>query len=48
MKKISKVLKQLSDLYEFNRRIEVYIVKKEEAANKHSKISMPERHTDQP
>ena len=36
MKKISRVLKQLSDLYEFNRRIKGYTLKKEEAANKRS------------
>lgn len=34
MKKINKVLKQLSDLYEFNRRIKGYALKKREAANR--------------
>jgi hypothetical protein len=34
MKKIDKVLKQLDDLYEFNRRIRRYEVKKKKAAKK--------------
>jgi hypothetical protein len=46
MKKINKVLKQLSDLYEFNRKIESYVLKKKEVASEHPKISMPKRSTD--
>jgi len=34
MKKIDRILKQLSDLYEFNRRIKGYALKKREAANR--------------
>jgi len=34
MKKIDKVLKQLSDLYEFNRRIQRYKIKKKEDIHK--------------
>jgi len=34
MKKINKILKQLSDLYEFNRRIKGYALKKRGAANR--------------
>jgi len=37
MKKIDRILKQLSDLYEFNRRIKGYTLKKEEEANKRLK-----------
>jgi len=34
MKKINRILKQLSDLYEFNRRIKGYELKKKETADK--------------
>jgi len=34
MTKIDKVLKRLSDLYEFNRKIKGYVLKKRERANK--------------
>jgi hypothetical protein len=34
MKKIDKILRQLSDLYEFNRRIKGYKLKKKESADK--------------
>jgi len=34
MTKIERVLKKLSDLYEFNRKIKSYALKKEEKANK--------------
>ncbi len=34
MTKIEKVLKKLSDLYEFHRKIRGYAVKKKERANK--------------
>jgi hypothetical protein len=33
MKKIDRVLKHLSDLYEFNRKIRTYAVRKMERAN---------------
>jgi hypothetical protein len=34
MKKINRILKQLSDLYEFNRRIKGYALKKRGAADR--------------
>lgn len=34
MKKIDRILKQLSDIYEFNRKIKEYQLKKKERANK--------------
>ncbi|MFO7737397.1 MAG: hypothetical protein R6V46_02890 [Desulfatiglandaceae bacterium] len=34
MTRIDRVLKKLSDLYEFNRKIKNYALKKEEKANK--------------
>jgi hypothetical protein len=34
MKKINRILKQLSDLYEFNRRIKGYALQKRGAANR--------------
>jgi hypothetical protein len=34
MTKIERVLKKLSDLYEFNRKIKDYALKKKEKANK--------------
>jgi hypothetical protein len=34
MKKINKILKQLSDLYEFNRRIKDYELRKNETTDK--------------
>jgi hypothetical protein len=34
MKKIDRILKQLSDLYEFNRRIKGYELKRKESAHK--------------
>jgi hypothetical protein len=37
MKKIDKILKQLSDLYEFNRRIKGYELKKKDPTDKHLK-----------
>jgi len=33
MKKIDKVLKQLSDLYDFNRKIRSFVLRKKEKAN---------------
>ncbi len=42
MTKIDKVLKKLSDLYEFNRKIKGYTLKKKEKANK---PNQPTRHT---
>jgi hypothetical protein len=36
MKKINRILKQLSDLYAFNRRIKGYEPKKKETADKRS------------
>jgi hypothetical protein len=44
MKKIDKKLKQLSDLYEFNRRLKKYRLKSKETANKQSEKDTPERH----
>ena len=37
MKKIDRVLKQLSDLYEFNRKISAYELRKKEKANRLNK-----------
>ena len=34
MKKIDRVIKKLSDLYEFNRKIKAYVLVKKEKANK--------------
>lgn len=44
MKKIDRVLKQLSDLYEFNRRLKRYKLKKKETVNTQSEKGDAERH----
>ncbi|GAB4343751.1 MAG: hypothetical protein Kow0099_22560 [Candidatus Abyssubacteria bacterium] len=43
MKKFDRVLKQLSDLYEFNRRLKQYTVKKKEPADTRSPKDTPTR-----
>ena len=44
MKKIDKVLKQLSDLYDFNRKIRGFELRKKEKANQSLKpTSKPQR-----
>jgi len=49
MKKISKILKQLSDLYEFNRRIKKgYALKKKEEIDKRVERAATNLRTPQP
>jgi hypothetical protein len=48
MKKINKVLKQLSDLYEFNRRIKGYEPMEKEAAKKRLEKEPTDRRAPQP
>jgi hypothetical protein len=48
MKKINRVLKELSDLYEFNRRIKGYELKKKEAAKKRLEKEAADRRAPQP
>jgi hypothetical protein len=49
MKKIDRVLKQLSDLYECNRKIRAYQLRKKERVNNSVKRDVSQdRHTPQP
>jgi hypothetical protein len=48
MKKVDKILKQLSDLYEFNRRIKGYKLKKKESADERWERGLADRRTPQP
>jgi len=49
MKKIDRILKQLSDLYEFNRKIRAYELRKKEKVNRSLKRDVAQdRHPPQP
>lgn len=47
MKKINRILKELSKLYEFNRRIKSYKLKKKEASDKRLETDTTPRRTPQ-
>jgi hypothetical protein len=48
MKKINRILKQISDLYEFNRRIKGYKLRKKEAVGKQLEREQAARRAPQP